>query len=245
MNKLMIVVCALTLASVTSSHGSVVWSESFDSYSTAGVDLNGVATEVGTGTFQTSGGVAANGVGGVTLTASSTRAQLAVTSSAAATAGVFTFDLSYTGVTSDLFFLQLVDGSVRNTGSDPVPAFTFNADASNLGIDATAQMVSIFFNVTGSTLTYAAPDSSTSDLANNAFEIWVGSTLVESEQDTVSDAGVPIAGVDSFFVQTFNSQTGAIFNFDNMSMQVIPEPATLGLFGFAAAGLIGMRRFRK
>ncbi len=37
-------------------------------------------------------------------------------------------------------------------------------------------------------------------------------------------------------------QTGADYNFDNVN--VVPEPATLGLVGLAGLGLIAMRRFR-
>ena len=53
--------------------------------------------------------------------------------------------------------------------------------------------------------------------------------------------------VDGDFYIGFRPKTGStirdqVFLLDNVNLEVIPEPATLGLIGFAAAGLIALRR---
>ncbi|MFD2256012.1 hypothetical protein ACFSSA_04930 [Luteolibacter algae] len=222
---------------------TVAWSEDFNSYTTPGTDLNGVSTATGTGTFDTTSGVVANGSGGVTLTADTNRQQLAIENATAALAGRFTFDITHDVVpdpaTNNSIFLQMTEGG-RSTGSNEVADFAYTLNGGAVG--TTPVTFNIFFNVTGADFAYTAPDNTMQTLVTGAYDVWIDNTrTTTASSDTNAMGGLPVNGVKTLFLQTFNGQEGNVYTFDNMSFSV-PEPgsALLGMIG----GLLLLRRRR-
>ena len=101
-------------------------------------------------------------------------------------------------------------------------------------------MQNVFFvvNNTGSTFTYTAPDASSQMVANDTWDLWVGST--QQFNDRAATTGT-ISPTD--FKMTWSAGVGTI-QFDNFSITAIPEPSTW-LAGALALGAIGFMRARR
>jgi len=223
---------------------SLIWSEDFSSYS-AGDSIDGQATSFGGGTFSTvdgtGGSVRVNAAGGVDLTAGSTRAQLAIISTADVQVGRFSFDV-VANDDADAAFLQFVDGPDRSTSGTPQPNLS---DGVNYPT-TTSQTINYFFNVSGTAAQYTAPDSTTRTLANNTYDFWFGTSPTLGQSNSNNGGGFP-SGVDSIFFQTFSGQEGSILSFDNFALAsiAVPEPSSalmmVVLFGAMVFSIRGRR----
>lgn len=101
------------------------------------------------------------------------------------------------------------------------------------------QTVLWLINDSGSTQSYTAPDGSTDSLANDTFDVWVGTN--RAFNDAAATTGtVPLT--DFKWVITAGAAT--TFTFDNISVSdtLVPEPASLATLGLGTFGLLLRRR---
>jgi hypothetical protein len=103
-----------------------------------------------------------------------------------------------------------------------------------------AQTLTFVMNDSGSAVTYTAPGGGAETVALGAYDLWVGNTKVFNDR---------ISGVNTSYdlkqfgmtVANLNGGAGT-FAFDNFNAQAIPEPATLGMLGFAGGAILLIRR---
>lgn len=85
----------------------------------------------------------------------------------------------------------------------------------------------------------------------NTLQLFKGSTLVGTVPGTPIENTPPGSGRGTYYVNIFSdtpfdrvvfSSSEFAFEFDNVAFAVVPEPAALGLFGLAVAGLAALRR---
>lgn len=82
----------------------------------------------------------------------------------------------------------------------------------------------------------------------NGLKVWLNPT--DEEMNTLTGADAVVRGAsavglfDSIGLRTANISNGLAINVSDISVTAVPEPATLSLFGLAAAGL-GLARRRK
>jgi hypothetical protein len=98
------------------------------------------------------------------------------------------------------------------------------------------QTLTVFANNSGTAITYTAPDSSVVSLANDTFDVWVGTVKTLS---SVAASG-PSGNLDGFSVTA--QATSGTYTYDNFNIQAIPEPTTLGLFVFSSSAILMFRR---
>lgn len=127
-----------------------------------------------------------------------------------------------TGCTTDLF--------ARTSGSDSGGTFQ------NIAIGTSYSLMG-YLQKTGASTVY------------NRFDLWVNPTDLEVATLTGSDAfDTGASTLSSFSTIGFRtatlSGTDALL-VDNLSLNLIPEPGTLALFGLALAGIAGISRRRK
>lgn len=135
-----------------------------------------------------------------------------------------------------LTFRELVSLSSKGTGLKVTGGldaqFTGNLGVANLAM---------FVNNTTSTQTYTDPAGASSSIDAGNVSVWAGNVL----QKTSAVAGMNSA--NSFnqlrFLFPATSAIKGTFNIDNIVIESIPEPATIGLVSFAAVGLLLFRRF--
>jgi hypothetical protein len=157
----------------------------------------------------------------------------------------FSFDMEVTGF-SEAAGTRLYTGVI----GEPVGGGNWMA----WGIDATGvanewtvkgasqtftgeQTIRIELNATGADLDYTDPLGGTQTLADNSYDIWVGTTLVI---DGNTDNFVTPENQLTSFTFGMPSEPAATYYFDNFS--VVPEPATLGLFGLSSGLLLAFRK---
>ena len=105
-----------------------------------------------------------------------------------------------------------------------------------------AQTITWVANNSGISTTYLAPDGSTESLANDTWDLWVGSSrqlndrAVTTAAQTITDFKFGTTGTSTFTA-----------SYDDISIQSIPEPKTWALIGIGAAfmmwNLLRRRRF--
>jgi hypothetical protein len=95
-------------------------------------------------------------------------------------------------------------------------------NTSTNGTNTFTGMENVFFvvNNTGSTFTYTAPDASSQMVANDTWDLWVGTT--QQFNDRAATTGT-ISPTD--FKMTWSAGAGTI-QFDNFSITAILEPST-------------------
>jgi len=246
LNRLLLAAVAVFFLA-QASPADEIWSMDFGSV----VDgsFNGGAAANGSGTFVTSGNVAITSEA-LVLTADGGSDRIIIQSNADAVAGNFTFDVSHANFdtgTTDIFFMQMVDGLDRSTGGVLVSNFSDTVDAGNLGFSPGPATINYFFNTSAASIDYTAPDSTTQTLAAGSYSLWTNTTLsVANQTQSNNGAGVP-TNVDSLVLQTFGGQSGSTFTFDNLSFNTftaVPEPSSLVLLGGGCLlGLFYRRRY--
>jgi hypothetical protein len=101
------------------------------------------------------------------------------------------------------------------------------------------QKLTVVLNDSGSSFSYSAPGGGSESVAYGAYDLWVGNTKVYDDRTT----GVNTAADLSVFSITMSNPAGATsYAYDNFNVQAIPEPATLGMFGFAGGVILLIRR---
>ncbi len=99
------------------------------------------------------------------------------------------------------------------------------------------QTITWILNNSGSSLNYTDPSVSSSALANDTADLWVGTTLVLND---VAIQTVAQTMTDLKFAFTVGSGT---ITMDNFSITAIPEPSACALLGgVAVLGLVAYRR---
>lgn len=150
---------------------------------------------------------------------------------------------------------RLLTGSIgSNTGAQAWMAYGIDSTgvANNWKIfgDPTAtaytgpQTLTIIANNSGATIAYTGPDSSAQSLIYGAIDLWVGNTRVFN--DRTSGVNTTYA-LKQFGATVQNAGGGAgTYVFDNFNVQVVPEPATWGLFAatLAVGAVVRLRRKR-
>ncbi|TWT78750.1 hypothetical protein CA13_01470 [Planctomycetes bacterium CA13] len=242
MNKLIArIFFSLVFLSSSNLYADLVWSETFLDADDAATDR---AIATGSGNMDVAGNLDYLS-GALVITPDGGSDRVEMESTAAALAGNFTFDAFRTGTGNGSLFVQMVDGDERSTGSNTVADFS---DTLNMASITTSTTINYYFNVSGAPITYAAPDATTETLANNAFELWIGTSKSggDDQVTTNNDGGLPTAGVDTLILQTFVGQAPGVYTFDNISFNTVaavPEPSSMTLFG--TLGLVLLRRKRR
>ncbi|MEM1224724.1 MAG: hypothetical protein AAGJ40_03450 [Planctomycetota bacterium] len=205
--RYLLVVAALFVPMNFASAESVLWMETFpDAQGTASdraitsgsglLNVNGTATFTGNGSLELLG-------------ASGTRSSADFTTTSPVFEGVFQFDFALTfgaqDTAQDRAFIQIFEGSTRSTTGTPVDNFNDTLDLSDMPlVDGQTSTLRYFFNVTGSDLTYDAPDSSTRTLGSGAYDFWVDAGLEtagsSSSANTAQGAGFPDDGVNTLSI---------------------------------------------
>lgn len=171
----------------------------------------------------------------------------------------FTFNLTAgTTATTNAFEVSVGSGFTTNNSQEP------NASVySKFGINTTAttgfivrdisgstngsstftgaQTISWFANNTGASATYLAPDGSTESIANDTFDLWVGT----SKQ--LNDRGVTTT-TQTITDFKIGSSANAAFTgrFDDIVIQQVPEPKTWVMIGIGSAFMLwNLRRKRR
>lgn len=92
--------------------------------------------------------------------------------------------------------------------------------------------------------TYQAVYQMTRTSANGldiSFALWDGATKVQEVKGAYNDASI-ITNFNAVFFRSTSATTGATSILDNVQVQVIPEPATIGMLGLGALITFGIRR---
>jgi hypothetical protein len=74
-----------------------------------------------------------------------------------------------------------------------------------------------------------------------SFALWDGATNVQEVKGTYNDASI-ITNFNAVFFRSSAATAGASSILDNVQLQVIPEPATIGMLGLGALITFGIRR---
>ena len=101
------------------------------------------------------------------------------------------------------------------------------------------QTIRIFINDSTAALSYTDPLGGAQSMITNSFDIWVGTTKVVAGN---TGAYVHPEYDLTAFALAIPSAPAVTGTFDNFNAQTIPEPATLGLIGFAGAVILLVRR---
>lgn len=118
--------------------------------------------------------------------------------------------------------------SVRDISGSTSGATTFGTGSTTL---------TWVLNNTGSTFSYLAPDGSTESIANDTWDLWVGTSRQLNDR-TVTTASQSMT--DFKLGATGTHTTSA--SFDNFNITAIPEPSTYALIGLGLGGLVLLRR---
>jgi alanine-alpha-ketoisovalerate/valine-pyruvate aminotransferase len=147
----------------------------------------------------------------------------------------FTIDVSGVGgLTTD------IEGSIASGGG------TFNVGGNgggidNASIDATSEYWQFTFsshNVTLTDINYYGPDAGQQSVLTNGTAV-TGSPF----GDDVSDASIEVTSGDSIrFGYVENAGNGYTLTSFDVTVEAIPEPSTLAIFGLGAAALLMVRR---
>lgn len=242
----LLAVLAISLACASSAKADLIWTETFTQADGAFTDR---ATETGAGFVDVDGNVSIVG-NALQIVPDGGSDRVEFESSAGALAGNFQFDLTYdaNGGTSDVAFLQMVEGTTRSTNGSPVNNFADTVDASVLSITTTPRTINYFFNVSGVDVDYTAPDGSMQTIATGGYDLWTGMSLSVSDQtNSGQGASAPNAGVDTLVFQLFGGQAPAIWTIDEASFNTldftpVPEPSSLALVVLAGLVVAGRRR---
>ncbi|MDA8975167.1 hypothetical protein N9F50_01125 [Akkermansiaceae bacterium] len=244
--------CAAYLGLFSVSQGAIAWTEDFSGYA-SGADPDGMTTTTGNGTNETVNNVEVNGSNQLLYTADGgTERYYVTTPDANATFGSFMFDIGLVSepvgasATADRIFLQFFDGTTFDSGALSVPHFNTFFDASNAGATVGGVLVTMkyYFNATGVTQNYTAPDGSTEPLPTDRLDIWAGTTRITNNGTPSFPDGIP-TNVDSIAFATFNGQTGHSYVMDNFSYDAvitIPELSTSLILVFGLSAMTGLRR---
>ncbi|MCF3649815.1 PEP-CTERM sorting domain-containing protein [Synoicihabitans lomoniglobus] len=107
-----------------------------------------------------------------------------------------------------------------------------------------AQTVTWVVNNSGSSFDYTAPNSSTTSVANDSYDLWIGDTL-ELTSVTATSASQSLTDFKFAFNTAANAATISFDNLSISSLSAVPEPSSFAtLAGFAVLGLAASRRRR-
>jgi len=94
-----------------------------------------------------------------------------------------------------------------------------------------SQAINLFTNSSGNTISYTAPNSSSTELATGKWDIWVGTTAVFTDRNTNNST----ASLSDFKISNPGSGNYVAQMTDFAITQAIPEPTTWALIGLGGA----------
>jgi len=261
--KKILTIIGLAAVTLAGAQAQVVFAQDFASGGTTATYVNAAPTTGQWNAIGTSGAAKVWSINSNTLQIVSTGANGGAVSRTtnfspvpSALLATFTFNLvsSSTALTQaiGMYFGSAFD----TTNSAPANAdvhsrFAIGTTASNqwfirqIGVSNSSnftgsQTISLFTNNSGAAIDYSNPSSGTSSLANDRWDIWVGTTAVftniaaQTASQTLSDW--------KFVADGSGTYTG---QFDNFNVSVIPEPTTSLLLGLGSAFMLWNLRRRR
>lgn len=100
--------------------------------------------------------------------------------------------------------------------------------------------LALFVNNTATQQTYTDPSGASSLIDAGNVEIWAGETLMHTKAVTGMSTENDFSQLRFLFPGT--STIAGSFEFDDISIETIPEPSVMGLCGIALLGLLMFRR---
>lgn len=262
--KKTLTIIGLAVATLAGAQAQVVFSQDFAAGGVTGNYVNSSSPTTGQwNAISTSGAAKVWSIASNTLQISSTGANAAAASRTTdfspvpvALSATFTFNLlsSSTALTQaiGMYFGSGFDtGNSAPTNADVHSRFAIGTTASNqwfirqIGVSNSgnfsgSQAISFYANNSGASINYTNPTGGSTALADDRWDVWVGTTAVfsniaaQTSSQTLADWKFVAEGSGTFSGQ-----------FDNFVVTAIPEPTTWALIGLGSAFMLwNLRRKR-
>ena len=267
--KKILTTIGLLAASLAGANAAVLFTQDFAAGGTTSTYVSASSPTTGQwNAISTTGGAKAWSIASNTLQLSSTGVNAGYASrttdfSSAPT--VMQYSFSFNLVSSSTALTTALDVEVGSgfstnnsgeTGANVYAKFGINLTASNgfvvRDISGSAngattftgsQTITWIANNSGLSTTYLAPDGSTESLANDTWDLWVG-TSKQLNDRAATTASQTIT--DFKFGTPTNTTATYTAQFDNITIQDIPEPKTWALLGIGSSFMLwNLRRKRR
>ena len=199
-----------------------------------------------------------NGVQFVDTSAVATKADFALSAAASAVKVSFAFSpVAVSGTGANYMNVALTAGTAFSSGTG---ANRYNElrlrDDGSIRFDFTtgsvvktntvgqSSTITMFVNDGSSAITYLALDGSGyKTLAADSVAYWMDNVFVNSGVLLAASAGTT-NGLAALGFSSTTTRTGINYVFDNITVESIPEPATIGMVMLGALAIFGIRRYK-